>query len=167
MRYTFLKASIVFGLLGDEDLSKAVTSTLVREFLIETGYSREEQARQRRVTHTQRTRFAKARTYKGNIDLDVLRPEQQNRTYVTPFVEYLSKDWFKGKLRVAGYFRAPQVDKRVEKRNRQKRRARLMKWLKEAQAEKVLDFKKDHRLGGEYWKAVYVNGVKYEVCYSP
>ncbi|KAI8998552.1 S-adenosyl-L-methionine-dependent methyltransferase [Trametes punicea] len=101
----------------------------------------------------------------GNLDLAVLRPEMQNPTHVSPLVDSLALGLFHEHLKVVG---PPQ--KRPSKHAlRLKQRAMLTALLtlinsaKEPEKNVRVEYPHDRRLADQFWEAVTVDGVLYEV----
>lgn len=101
-----------------------------------------------------------------NIDLAVLRPENQNPTHVTSLIDKLSEGLFREHLVVVGP--APRKpDKAVLKRMQTQRRLKLLRYLTEdMKTTKKIEFLGKERLSGVYWKAVVVEGETYKVSVS-
>lgn len=94
----------------------------------------------------------------GNVDLAVLRPENQNKTTVTPFIDYLAQGLFRESLHVLG----PRL--RFETIEPQKRTKKLQELLtKAAKLKKLVDFAAKHRLQDEYWEEVKIDHSVYKV----
>ncbi|KZT70140.1 S-adenosyl-L-methionine-dependent methyltransferase [Daedalea quercina L-15889] len=104
-----------------------------------------------------------------NLDLAVLRPENQNPTHVTPLIDKLARGWFNERLHVIGA-KLPE-----DRRESEAKRARLWmlqrlgeyieRQMKKAQSKKTrLDtYAHGDRIVDEYWKTVTVDGIKYSV----
>lgn len=102
----------------------------------------------------------RTRTYTNNIDLEVLRPENQNQTYVTPLIDRLSRGLFREKLRVAG---SPPKEPHLKLNQKRFLRERLLSRLRLANKfDKSVLFADSDRKCGEYWNAVTVEDTK---CY--
>ncbi len=95
----------------------------------------------------------------GNIDLMVLRPENQNQTTVTPFIDYLSEGLFRERLHVLG------KKMKVQAPNPQRQHRKLLDLLKIAADPKRrhVEFTAKDKLQDEYWNRVTVNHEVYEV----
>ncbi|GBE88031.1 hypothetical protein SCP_1202590 [Sparassis crispa] len=99
----------------------------------------------------------------GNIDLDVLRPEKQNRTHVTPLIDQLAAGFFQEHLEVVGP--PPKVpSKHVLRQREHQARLQLFQLMEKTMQEKSKPiFHRSQRLHDEYWHAVSVNGEDYYV----
>lgn len=109
-----------------------------------------------------------------NLDLTVLRPENQNPTHVTPLIDQLAQGWFNERLHVVGV--KPPED-HLENEAKRAKRARLwmlqrlgeyierqMSKKKASKKTRIDSFTNDDRIVDEFWRAVVVDGVKYSVC---
>lgn len=102
------------------------------------------------------------RRFGGCIDLEVISPENQNRTHVTPLLDQLASGLFREHLEVIGA--APILPDKTAVQNRQRElRTRLVKLINKA-AIKVskIFFGWAHRLHDEYWKKVAVDDMVYQ-----
>ncbi|THH22378.1 hypothetical protein EUX98_g8210 [Antrodiella citrinella] len=90
--------------------------------------------------------FTAQNIFAGNIDLAVLRPENQNPTHVTSLIERLAE----------GFFREHFVV-------RQKRLKLLRYFTEDRRNEKKVSFPGREQLDGVYWKAVVVDEETFRV----
>lgn len=102
----------------------------------------------------------------GNKDLAVLRPENQNRTSVTPLIDRLALGLFHEHLDVLGA--PPKLpDKHIMRKQEQQARSRLLELLT-----KVMDDRRDivfpraKRLHSIYWSMAQIDGIEYSVSAS-
>ena len=97
----------------------------------------------------------------GNLDLDVLQPQNQNPTTVTPFIAYLSAGLFYEELHVLGVkLKAQQTKPEIYSRKLHD----LL--IKANNSVDIIDFAQHERLQDQYWKAVQINELIYEVSFS-
>ncbi|TBU32705.1 S-adenosyl-L-methionine-dependent methyltransferase [Dichomitus squalens] len=99
----------------------------------------------------------------GNLDLAVLRPENQNPTHVTPLIDTLALGLFREHLKVVGA--APKRLTGHELRQRQlKVRGRIGDLLmRRIDNRSTIDFPQEERLDGQYWKAVKIGQEVYKL----
>ena len=166
------QAPIVFRVLGtdDEVLSEVAKSELIKTYLRAAGYPDSPPHRSTAPRAAPRSVPAMtARSYRSDIDSDVLRPENQNQTYVTPYIEHISKGLTRALLRVGGQYK----EKPVKATIKIKARKRLMHCLAQAKdMSKTVFYAPKDRRRGEFWNAVnidhrsagIVQRVRYEVC---
>ncbi|PCH37981.1 S-adenosyl-L-methionine-dependent methyltransferase [Wolfiporia cocos MD-104 SS10] len=101
---------------------------------------------------------------RGNIDLVVLRPENQNRTHVTPLIDRLSLGLFQEHLEVVGARTPAKRDiRRIMNRGRSWLIELLSKQLEKLDQIPKLIFPYDARIRDEYWNAVEIDGVRFSV----
>ena len=102
----------------------------------------------------------------GNLDLAVLRPENQNPTHVTPLIDTLALGLFREHFQVVGA--APKRMSAHELRHRQmKIRNRIGELLmRRLEDRPVIDFPREERLDGQYWKAVKIGDELYRVWHA-
>ncbi|TFY63292.1 hypothetical protein EVJ58_g3345 [Rhodofomes roseus] len=105
----------------------------------------------------------------NNIDLAVLRPENQNPTRVTPLIEQLARGWFNERLFVVGA-KLPEEHREIEaNRAHLWMRQRLGEYIerqmskKESKKKRFDSYANGDRIVDEFWGAVLVDGVKYSV----
>ncbi|KAI0640019.1 S-adenosyl-L-methionine-dependent methyltransferase [Trametes polyzona] len=99
----------------------------------------------------------------GNLDLAVLRPENQNPTHVSALVDSLALGLFHEHLKVVGP--RPKPLARGARTQRQKAMQIALAELANRFADEKTDvvFPARERLKDQYWKAVIIDGVRYEI----
>ena len=107
----------------------------------------------------------KSRATVGNIDLAVLKAENQNATHVTPRIAKLAQGLFREDIEVLGP--PPPPINKLQLENEKRRQFIILKALY-GQAKKIkkkVDYKKDDRISvsDDLYKAVEVDGVIYNV----
>lgn len=110
--------------------------------------------------------FPKVRTLLGNVDLAVLRPENQNPTHVTPLIATLTAGFFREMLVVVGPPPTPPNKDLVKQQERQAFLRLCDLIMKAARPKRTIRVRDDQRLKPRsYWvKAVEVDGETYAVC---
>jgi DNA (cytosine-5)-methyltransferase 1 len=107
----------------------------------------------------------KSRANIGNIDLAVLKAENQNTTHVTPRIAKLAQGLFREEIEVIGP--PPPPINKVQMESERKRQYLTLKALygQAKKARKRVDYKKEDRisLGDDMYKSVQVDGVVYNV----
>lgn len=101
----------------------------------------------------------------GNLDLAVLKPENQNVTHVTPRIAELLRGLVKEEVYVIGA-RPPPLDSNRNEILKQKAYIELCALIKRARViKKNIDWMKEDRLvpGSDYVHAVTIDGQKYSV----
>lgn len=98
-----------------------------------------------------------------NIDVAVLRPENQSRTTVTPLIFKMSEGLFPEQLKLlansAGQSNAAERDRRE--------RRKLLDFLRRARGPKGEPvFPHQHRIHDQFWSRVIKDGIEYKVCFS-
>lgn len=113
----------------------------------------------RPISHPGRRSF-----WTNNVDIAVLRQENQNQTHVTPFIGQLAYNLFPERLEVVGPPPRP-TDKELQRRQRMQRRTRLLRLLMASGrvGQKKIIYPIRERLRQQYWKCVYIDDVKYSV----
>lgn len=97
-----------------------------------------------------------------NVDLAVLRPENQNRTHVTPLIDQLASKLFREQLVIVGPRPRP-VDKEEVLRRKTQLRARLQSLLEKGPDTKKPYFSAADQLRDEYWRKVLIREAWYNV----
>lgn len=99
----------------------------------------------------------------GNIDLAVLRPENQNPTHVTALIDKLAEGLFRERLVVVGP--PPRRPDAVQlARMQRQKKLKLLRYLTEdRKITKKIVFPGKEQLKGIYWKAVSVDDEVYRV----
>lgn len=101
----------------------------------------------------------------GNIDLHVLRPENQNQTHVTPRIDHLAWGLFHERLHVVGPPTKRPTKHELKKRQREQHRHLLDLLTRSIVDDRpVIFFPADRRLTGEFWQGVIIDDEMYEVC---
>lgn len=105
---TVYQALLVLNAMGDPAYERISNSPLIKGLLLDAGLSVRPPSPQqaRRPPAVRLPPSISTRACINNVDLRVLRPENQNRTYVTPLISQLAKGLFREKVRVAGHARA-------------------------------------------------------------
>ena len=100
----------------------------------------------------------------GSMDLAVLRPENQNPTHVTPFIDSLAQGLFYERLQVVG---APlKQPTRLELKHQQEARREyfLSLWERcKSKVENAVHWPPSGRLRDQFWSSVIINGDRYKV----
>ncbi|KAL4250277.1 DNA (cytosine-5)-methyltransferase [Abortiporus biennis] len=102
----------------------------------------------------------------GNKDIAVLRPENQNRTHVTPLVDRLATGLFNEHLKVVGP--PPKAPNKEELAQIEKKLyGRVVQFVHKASKimlpQRTFSFPIDDKLADRYWKKVIIDGVEYKV----
>ena len=107
----------------------------------------------------------KSRVTIGNIDLAVLKAENQNATHVTPRIGKLAQGLFREDVEVVGPPPPPINKAQVEKERKTQYLTLKALYGQAKKARKKVDYKKDDRIsvGDDIYKAVQVDGVVYNV----
>lgn len=98
--------------------------------------------------------------HNSDLDLAVLRPENQHRTTVTPLVLLLSDGLFRENLKVLGT--APQLPK--EKNRYLKLLAALQNAQNVLKGPRNIVFPRNGRWKDEFYRSILLDGVEYKVC---
>ena len=101
----------------------------------------------------------------GNMDLAVMKPENQNSTHVTPKIANLAFGLFREEVEVIGPPPLP-VNKALMEGEKRRAYENLKKLYAQAKkTRKHVDYKKDDRIsvGEDMYKAVQIDGVVYNV----
>lgn len=100
-----------------------------------------------------------------DIDLAVLRPENQNPTRVTPRIAKLAEGYFREEIMVVGGA-PPPVDKAALERRQKTARRRLWELIERTRMKKMVSSNKTNRVSMEYdcYTEVQVDGKIYRVC---
>ncbi|RPD65262.1 S-adenosyl-L-methionine-dependent methyltransferase [Lentinus tigrinus ALCF2SS1-6] len=99
----------------------------------------------------------------GNLDLAVLRPENQNPTHVTPLIDSLAHGLFQESLHVVGP-RTKRPAKHELRRQQQEMRSYVCRLLyRNLEDLPRVSFPTSERLRDEYWNAVLIRGELYKV----
>lgn len=101
----------------------------------------------------------------GNLDLAVMKPENQNSTHVTPRIAKLAFGLFREEVEVVGP-PPPPVNKALVEGEKRRAYENLKKLYAQAKkTRKNVDYKKDDRIrvGEDMYKAVQIDGVVYNV----
>jgi DNA (cytosine-5)-methyltransferase 1 len=100
-----------------------------------------------------------------DIDLAVLRPENQNPTRVTPRIAKLAEGYFREEIMVVGGA-PPPVDKAALERRQKKARRRLWELIELTRVKKMVSSNKINRVSMDYdcYTEVQVDGKIYRVC---
>ncbi|CAL1693859.1 unnamed protein product [Somion occarium] len=100
----------------------------------------------------------------GNIDIAVLRPENQERTHVTPLIDELASHpvRFRERLQVIGPAPKPIPAHRKLELEKQLHNRVIQLW-KEDKVDKKIHFPPNARLTDEYWRRITVNGEVYAI----
>ena len=100
----------------------------------------------------------------GNLDLAVLRPENQNPTHVTPRIDSLAHGLFHEHLHVVGP--PPKIPSRQEAKRqdilRQTYLHQLLSVCKLHEGNRI-SWPRKEKLVDEYWKSAIINSETYEV----
>ena len=100
----------------------------------------------------------------GSMDLAVLRPENQNPTHVTPFIDSLAQGLFYERLQVVG---APlKQPTRLELKHQHEARREYFLSLWEPCKSKVdnaVHWPPSGRIRDQFWSSVIINGDRYKV----
>lgn len=102
---------------------------------------------------------------KSNIDVEVLKNENQNPTCVTPPIANISQGLFRERLMVVGS-PPPPVNKAEEEARKEKAFANLRRLItKTKKTKKAIDYRKDDRISvnSGLYKAVKIDGQIYTV----
>lgn len=98
-----------------------------------------------------------------SLDLAVLRPENQNPTHVTPLIDNLARGLFHERLYVVGP-RASRPSKYEIRRQQEDVRSCVCELLyRNLEELHNVSFPAHARMRDEYWNAVSIRGVLYEV----
>ncbi|KAI0747841.1 S-adenosyl-L-methionine-dependent methyltransferase [Daedaleopsis nitida] len=92
----------------------------------------------------------------GDLDLTVLRPENQKPTHVTPLIDRLAWGLFHERLQVVG----PPTKRFTNHELKQQRRDLLTRCLGDRPR---ISFPGNRRLRDQYWTAVSIDGEMYEI----
>ncbi|KAJ3552491.1 hypothetical protein NM688_g4121 [Phlebia brevispora] len=150
-------APVVCAAVADPSYLEVSRSPLIKELLDSRGLRVRSQSR----APPRQAPPVRTRSYANNIDLEVLRPEKQHRTYVTSLIDALSRGLFREKLKVGGKPKRLPTPNKVQKHFL---RTRLLNFMKAAaNPDKRLTFDAADRKHGEYWNAFTIHGTKYEV----
>ncbi|KAI0718349.1 S-adenosyl-L-methionine-dependent methyltransferase [Cerioporus squamosus] len=99
----------------------------------------------------------------GNLDLAVLRPENQNPTHITPLLDNLARGLFHERMYVVGP-RTKRPSRHEIKRRQQDVRSYVCKLLyRNLEDLPRISFPANERLHDEYWKAVSIRGELYKI----
>ncbi|TFK90087.1 hypothetical protein K466DRAFT_661043, partial [Polyporus arcularius HHB13444] len=99
----------------------------------------------------------------GNLDLAVLRPENQNPTHVTPLLDNLARGLFHERLYVVGP-RTKRPNRREMEKHQKEIRDHVCKLLyRNLEELPRISFPANARLHDEYWKAVCIREEVYQV----
>ncbi len=121
--------------------------------------------RRRQATGPRNKHLPKSRAIVGNIDLAVLKDENQNSTHVTPRIAKLAQGLFREEIEVIGP--PPPPINKVQVESEKRRRYDRLKALY-AQAKKLkknIDYRKEDRISvqDDRYKAVQIEGTVYNV----
>lgn len=98
--------------------------------------------------------------HNSDLDLAVLRPENQHRTTVTPLILLLSDGLFRENLKVLGTI--PKLPK--EKYQYTRLLVTLQKAQEMLRSRPSIIFPRNARWNDEFYRSVLLNGVEYKVC---
>jgi len=102
----------------------------------------------------------------GNLDLAVLKAENQNTTHVTPRISELAEGLFRERIEVIGPRPAP-INKTQAFAEKKRTLLRLQELCDNAKrVKKKIDYRKTDRIGREldkFYKAVKIDGCDYSV----
>ena len=100
----------------------------------------------------------------GNIDLAVLKPENQNPTCVTPRIAKLAEGYFREEIIVVGSPPVP-VDKTALEKRQKIVHKRLWGLIEKSRMKKSVTANKANRVSiqDDYYTEVNIDGKKYKV----
>lgn len=152
--------------MDDSDLLKVKAVPFVRQITRHVHSEQTNRPPRRRHARGPRSKhLPKSRATIGNIDLAVLKAENQNATHVTPRIAKLAQGLFREEIEVVGP--PPPPINKVQVENEKKRQYLTLKALygQAKKARKKVDYKKEDRISvrDDMYKAVQVDGVVYNV----
>jgi len=152
--------------LDDNDLLKIKAVPFVRHITRHVQSEQTNRPPRRRSARGPRSKhLPKSRATIGNIDLAVLKAENQNTTHVTPRIAKLAQGLFREEIEVVGPPPPPINKAQVE--SEKKRQYLTLKALygQAKKARKKVDYKKEDRISvrDDMYKAAQVDGVVYNV----
>jgi DNA (cytosine-5)-methyltransferase 1 len=152
--------------LDEQDLQKIKSVPFVRYITREAHSDQANRPPRRRQARGPRSKhLPKSRATVGNIDLAVLKAENQNATHVTPRIAKLAQGLFREEIEVVGP--PPPPINKVQMENEKKKQYVTLKALygQAKKARKKVDYKKEDRISvrDDMYKSVQVDGVVYNV----
>jgi DNA (cytosine-5)-methyltransferase 1 len=155
--------------LDDHDLLKIKSVPFVRHITRQVVSDQTNRSPRRHQARGPRNKhLPKSRATVGNVDLAVLKAENQNTTHVTPRIAKLAQGLFREEIEVVGPPPPPINKAQVE--NEKKRQYLTLKALygQAKKARKKVDYKKEDRISvsNDTYKSVQVDGVVYNVSNS-
>ncbi|KAF9486388.1 S-adenosyl-L-methionine-dependent methyltransferase [Pholiota conissans] len=150
-------------ILDEDDPSKIVAVPFVRAIL-ENAPSKLKTLNTSRQRHFTRSRAPPKKPLLGNIDLAVLKPENQNPTCVTPRIAKLAEGYFREEIIVVGSPPGP-VDKAALEKRQKIVRKRLWGLIEKTRMKKSVTANKANRVSiqDDYYTEVNIDGEKYKV----
>ena len=152
--------------MDDHDLLKIKAVPFVRQITKHVLSDQTNRPPPRRHTRGPRSKhLPKSRATIGNIDLAVLKAENQNATHVTPRIAKLAQGLFREDIEVVGPPPLPINKVQVEKERKTQYLTLKALYGQAKKTRKKVDYKKDDRIsvGDDIYKAVQVDGVVYNV----
>ena len=152
--------------MDDPDLQKIKSVPFVRNITRHAVSDSSGRPSRRRHENGPRSKhLPRSRATVGNIDLAVLKAENQNATHVTPRIAKLAQGLFREDIEVVGP--PPPPINRAQVEIEKKRQNSTLKALYDQakKAKKKINYNKDDRISvrDDMYKAVQVDGVVYNV----